>query len=317
MGNYYEILGVSTDATEKEIKQAYRSLSLKYHPDRNQDDNSTMKFQEIGEAYETLSDTDKRQQYDNELNGNSGNPFGNGGMEEFADINNIFNMMFGGMGGFGGIHRMHSMGNMDGFPGVRVFHSGPGNFRAEFSTSFHHQQPPPVIKKIVEVTLEQCFNGISIPVEIEKWVIINNMKVAEIETMNITIPKGMDENDTLVLNGHGNVINDNLKGDIHINIKITNNTNFKRQGLDLYYKQNITIKEALCGFSFEIPHLSGKKLCLNNNNNPSVVKPNFKKIVPNLGMIRENTIGNLIIEFEIVFPDSLTPEQIEGISNIL
>ena len=66
---HYETLGVSKDASESEIKKAYRSLSLQYHPDRNPSPDAKAKFQEINDAYETLSDAEKKQQYDNELNG--------------------------------------------------------------------------------------------------------------------------------------------------------------------------------------------------------------------------------------------------------
>jgi DnaJ-class molecular chaperone len=316
MKNYYEILGVGQDASESEIKKAFRALSLKCHPDRNPDPGATTQFQYINEAYEILSDDEKRKQHDHELKFGQGNMNPFQGMDEFNDINNIFNMMFGG--GFGGIHKMHSMGEMNGMPGVRIFHNGPGGFHAEFSTSFNNRpQPPPPINKIVEITLEQCFQGVSLPVEIDKWTIINNMKINEIETVIINIPPGIDENDTLVIKGKGNVINADLKGDLHIQVKINNNTIFKRQGLDLFLQKKISLKEALCGFSFDIPHLNGKLLCLNNMNNPSVIKPEYKRVVPNLGMTRENATGNLIIEFILQFPETLSSEQITSLKDIL
>jgi len=320
MKNYYEILGVGQDASETEIKKAFRTLSLKLHPDRNPDPEATTQFQYINEAYENLSDSEKRKQHDHELKYGEGNinPFQ--GMDEFNDINNIFNMMFGG-GGFGGIHKMHSMGEMNGIPGmpgVRIFHNGPGGFHAEFSTSFNSRpQPPSPINKVVEITLEQCFQGVSLPVEIEKWTIINNMKINEIENVIINMPPGIDENDTLVIKGKGNVINDDLKGDLHIKVKINNNSIFKRQGLDLFLQKNLSLKEALCGFSFDIPHFNGKLLCLNNMNNPTVIKPDYKRVVPNLGMTRENATGNLIIEFIVEFPENLSTEQISALKEIL
>jgi DnaJ family protein B protein 4 len=320
MKNYYEILGVGQDASETEIKKAFRTLSLKLHPDRNPDPEATTQFQYINEAYENLSDSEKRKHHDHELKYGEGNinPFQ--GMDEFNDINNIFNMMFGG-GGFGGIHKMHSMGEMNGMPGmpgVRIFHNGPGGFHAEFSTSFNSRpQPPSPINKVVEITLEQCFQGVSLPVEIEKWTIINNMKINEIETVIINMPPGIDENDTLVIKGKGNVINDDLKGDLHIKVKINNNSIFKKQGLDLFLQKNLSLKEALCGFSFDIPHFNGKLLCLNNMNNPTVIKPDYKRVVPNLGMTRENATGNLIIEFIIQFPENLSTEQISALKEIL
>jgi DnaJ family protein A protein 2 len=104
---------------------------------------------------------------------------------------------------------------------------------------------------------------------------------------------------------------------VKLTIQITNNTPFKRMGLDIVYKRNITLKEALCGFTFDLQHLNGKQLCLNNNVNKTIIKPNSKKVIPNMGFNRESVSGNLIIDFEIDFPESLTEEQISQIDNIL
>ena len=320
MTNHYETLGLSKEANDTEIKKAYRKLSLQYHPDRNSTDEAVEKMHTINSAYEILSDKEKRNQYDQELE------FGNGGMhfqhmnsmDEFADINQLFNMMFNGMPGGGpfggGVHTFHSGG-----PGIRIFHSsgGPGNFHAEFSQSFHHQSPPPTIEKTVELTLEQCFRGCSIPVDIEKWTALNGKKIYESQNIIINFPAGIDESDTLLLKDQGNTINENLKGDVHLKIKIINRTPFIRQGLDLIFHKTISLKDALCGFTFDIPHINGKTFALNNNSNPSVVYPGFKKVIPNLGMTKENATGNLIIELEIEFPDKLSGEQIDILKTTL
>jgi DnaJ family protein B protein 4 len=320
MSNHYETLGLSQDAGDMEIKKAYRTLSLKYHPDRNPSEEAKEMIQKVNEAYEILGDKNKRKQYDMELQfggGGGGFPGGFPGgmpfahmnsMNDMNDINNIFNMMFGGGGGmpgFGG----------PGGPEIRIFHGGgPGNFHAEF---FHTMggRPEP-LQKHLQITIEQSYSGCSIPIEIERTVITNNTKRMESETLYINVPKGIDDNETVTLHERGNIINDR-KGEIRITFRVVNNTHFKRIGLDLVYNQKITLKEALCGFSFEINHLNGKKLCLNNNSNSTVIKPNFKKVVPNLGMYREESIGNLIIDFEIIFPDLLTEEQVEALNNIL
>jgi DnaJ family protein B protein 4 len=87
--------------------------------------------------------------------------------------------------------------------------------------------------------------------------------------------------------------------------------------MDLVYRKQLTLKEALTGFSFEVPHVNGKMLAINNKTNSTVVHPNYKKVIPNLGMSRNNVSGNLIIEFDVVFPETLTKEQIDVLSNIL
>jgi DnaJ-class molecular chaperone len=323
MTNHYETLGLSKEATDVDIKKAYRKLSLQYHPDRNSSEEAKVKILEINNAYEILSDSEKRNQYNHELDFGGGMPFQHmNSMDEFSDINQLFNMMFSGGfpgGGFPGggmppgMHAFHSGG-----PGIRVFQSsGPGNFRAEFSHSFQQHAPPPTIEKTVELTLEQCYRGCSVPVDIEKWTIMNGSRIHECENITVTFPPGMDENDALLIKGQGNTINPNLRGDIQVKIKIVNRTPFKRQGLDLIFRKTISLKDALCGFTFDIPHINGKTFALNNNSNPSVVFPGFKKVIPNLGMTKESATGNLIIELDIDFPDKLSEQQITTLKEVL
>jgi len=330
MSNYYDILGVSQDAGDMEIKKAYRALSLKYHPDRNDTEEAMEKIQAINQAYEVLSDKAKRNQYNMELQfgqgmGGMGMPgFGGMGgmpfahmqsMNEMNDINNIFSMMFGqgmgGMPGFGG----------PGGPEIRIFHGGhgmPGQGmpgQGMPGMNFHTKMRPEPMQKTIQINIDQSFTGSTIPIEIERTVINGNARRSETETVYINIPQGIDDNESVTLHDKGHIINDS-KGEIRITFRVQNNSAFKRQGLDLVYKQKISLKEALCGFSFEILHLNGKRLCLNNASNPTVIKPNFKKVIPNLGMTREGSTGNMIIDFEIEFPDSITKEQIESLLTI-
>lgn len=322
MPNHYEILGISEQADENEIRKAYRSLSLKYHPDRNQEPGAGDKFREINEANEILSDSQKRQQYNHELK------YGEGSMEaEMGDINNIINMMFGG-GGFPGMGmpgmgmpgmRVHTM-NMGGGPGVRIFQNGQqvhGNGSNPFEQMFQQIQKPQPITKHVQISLEQAFTGGRISIDIEKSVIFNGLRSTEIETIQIDIPKGIDNDEGILLRDKGNVASESMKGDLKIMFLIKNTTQFTRNGLDLHVQQKISLKEALCGFVFEIPHLNGKKISMNNKTNCTVIKPNYKKVVPNLGMSREGQTGNLIIEFLVEFPDSISPDVIEKLNEIL
>jgi len=317
--SYYEVLGVPKTASETEIKKAYRTLSLQYHPDRNKTPEANTISSKINEAYETLSDSQKRKQYDL---GASGFPFpmdpGAGGFDEMGDLGNIFNMMFGGA--------FHPGGMPGGPPHIRVFHGGPGIHRMNsqvppgmdpFSNIFANMQKPPPIIKSIRITIDQAYSGCSLPIEVERWVLQNDIKHHEFETIYVPIHRGIDENEFIILREKGNIVNDTLKGDIKITIQIDNSSVFKRHGLDLIYTKTLTLKEALCGFTIELMHLSGKKMTLSNNTNRTIISPNSKKVIGEFGMVRENMVGNLIIEFVIQFPEKITDEQVKILSDIL
>ena len=245
---------------------------------------------------------------------------GMGGHPEFVDMNNIFNAFFGG-GGMGGMPGMGGMGgDMDGgFPGVRIFHNGvPMGMGGGGPNMFFRnlQKPPPIIKNI-EITLEQSFNGVSVPIEFEKWTMHNDSKMTTHERINIDIPPGITENEIIVIRDAGNNMNGQISGDIKIVIKIINSSPFERNGLDVILKKTISLKEALCGFSFEIKHLNGKTLAFNNSGNQTIIKPNYKRVITGLGFTKEGNTGNLILEFTIEFPDSLTVDQVTALKNIL
>jgi DnaJ-class molecular chaperone len=299
---FYDILGVDKTASDTEIKKAYRALSLKYHPDRNSDDDAKSKFQEINEAYETLSDPAKRQAYDIgpvEQQMPFHNMPGQGG---FPDINNIFHMMFnGGMGGMNGQN-------------IRVFHGGiPINIQR----GGPFMPPPEPIVKNIEITIEQSYTGCVLPIDIERWVLNNNIRTMENETLYINIPQGIDNNEMILIKEKGNVVNQQLRGDIKLVVTVTNNTIFKRTGLDLIYNKSITLKEALCGFSIEFVHLNGKRMRLNNSDKPTIIKPGHRNVFKSMGITREQSVGNLVLEMDVIFPETLTPEQIVGLSNLL
>jgi DnaJ family protein A protein 2 len=112
------------------------------------------------------------------------------------------------------------------------------------------------------------------------------------------------------------MINENVKGDIKIFVKIANETLFKRIGLDLILEKKITLKEALCGFSFEIKYINGKSYTLNNNKG-NIIPPDYKKFYPNMGLTRGEHKGKMIIHFQLDFPETLTEDQINKIAEIL
>jgi DnaJ family protein A protein 2 len=168
----------------------------------------------------------------------------------------------------------------------------------------------------VIVNIEQILTSIKIPIDIERWIIENGNKVFEKETIYVDIPQGADENEIIIIRDKGNSVNDTCKGDIKIFVKVTNHTEFKRMGLDLVIDKEITLKDALCGFSIVLKHLNGKSYTLNNSIG-SIIKPNYHKVISGMGLQRENHTGNLVIQFNIKFPDNLTEEQINKLKTIL
>lgn len=311
--NFYNILGVGENATKDEIKKAYRGLQMKYHPDKNPGSQEAISMtQKINEAYEVLGDEQKKAEYD--MMRNNPNPFtrmnsqGGAGME--VPMDDIFSMFFGGGNPFAGMPGMG--GGMPGMPPgakIHIFHGGPMGFQQAMN------KPIPIMKTL-QINMEQVLNGASLPLEIERWIMENGTKVFEKETIYVDVPPGIDDNEMIVLRDKGNIISEQCKGDIKINILVQNNTAFKRSGLDLILEKHISLKESLCGFTFELRYLNGKSYTLNNNKG-NIVPPEYKKIYPGMGLKRGEHKGNMIIIFHVDFPEKLTEEQIEKLSKVL
>jgi DnaJ family protein A protein 2 len=177
------------------------------------------------------------------------------------------------------------------------------------------QMPVPIIKT-VPVNICDVLSGTTIPVEIERWIIENNNKVFECETLYVEIPKGIDDGEIVILREKGNIINQSTKGDVKIKIEVINESEYKRSGLDLILEKKISLKDSLCGCSFEIKHINGKVYTLNNNAG-NIIVPDYRKVVPGLGIERGIHKGNLIIIFKIEYPTSLTELQIQNLKEIL
>ena len=316
--NFYKVLGVDEKASKEEIKKSYRTLQMKYHPDKNNNSQDAINMtQKLNEAYETLGDDEKREEYDMTRN----NPFAKGGSNMEMPMDDIINMMFGGMGGFPGMQMggfpgmqmrgmpgMHSMGGLP--PGTKIHFFQGGN-----PMNFQQMQKPTAIIKNINIKISQVLTGANIPLEIERWIMEQGMKIFETETIYVTIPKGIDDGELILLKDKGNVLNETCKGDIKIFVKIENDSIFKRVGLDLVLEKSINLKDALCGFSFEITYINGKSYTLNNNSG-NIIPHGFRKIIPNMGLERESHKGNMIIEFNVQFPEKLSESVIASLKKI-
>ena len=333
---FYNILEVQENASIDEIKKSYRRLSMLFHPDKNiNNPDATAKFQKLSEAYETIGDPEKKREYDatrnnpffkmmGSQNHGSGANFGHG----HNPMEDMLASLFGGlpfahMQTFGpGQHPGNNINTFQGqgqgqghnifSPNMRIFQNGVEVNPQGFVQGM--QKPTPIIKNI-SVPIDKILTGTTIPVDIERWIIQDEIKVFENETVYVIVPKGIDEGEIIVLREKGNIARENCKGDIKIFVKIENNTEFKRSGLDLLLDKTITVKEALCGFNFELKYITGKTYTITNNSG-NIISHGYRKIIPNMGFSREQHTGNLIIFFEVKFPEKLTDEIMDQLKKI-
>ena len=312
--SHYITLGVDENASHDEIKKAFRSLSLKWHPDRNSEQGALERFQKINEAYEQIGDDEKRSVYDAQRR----NPFSKLGMG--GSEHDILNAFFGGLGGLGGLGSMFQ--GVGGFPGGGMG-GGMGGGVQMFTTSMDGtgrtnvrviHKPSPISKNIT-ITMEQVYTGCKVPIEVERQLIENNMRILEKETIYVDIPQGIDEGEIICIQDKGNSINGS-RSDIKVFVKIAPDSVFQRSGLDLIINQKVSFKDSLCGFSIEFKYINGKVYTLNNTNG-TIIYTNYKKVMPNMGLKRDNHTGNLIINFNVEYPEKLTDEQVEKLRSIL
>jgi len=297
--SYYETLGLNKNANDTEIKKAYRSLSLKYHPDRP--DGDVEKFKSINEAYEVLSDPVKKREYDYEDSPVS------------EDIDQVFSHFFqGGMGG----------------RGIRIFHNGggggiPPGFPVDiFGEMMSTGNPflsqfikPPTIQCFVNITLEQAYYGCVSPIQYSRFIVRGNNRQDTIVNTSVQIHEGIDHENVIVLENQGNDVN-GATGDVRIIVQITNNTQFERQDLNLLLHKTITLKESLCGFTFEVSLITGSALTIRNTGT-KIIRPGFRQTCHGHGLKRGEKTGDLLIEFSIQFPESLTHEQQTVLKDLL
>mgnify|MGYP000909085582 CR=1 FL=1 len=334
----YKILNIDKKASSDDIKKSFRRLSLLNHPDKNANDHiKAENFKQINKAYEILSNPVKRKQYDNEKNF----PINFGEMAEMAGMADIADFM-----GFGSIPRQ-GVTQVHRYPDGHTVHisSGPRfsdsrNSKNSQNSQLHDEllnmlfgeeqlfntdkvqrekkiEKPAAIIINLEIQIKDAYTGSSLPLEIERWIVENNTCRSEKENIYIEIPKGIDNNEVITLEGMGNIAERNTKGDVKIFIKINNNTNFERNGLNLIYKKTLSLKEILCGYEFDMKYIDGRIFKIRNEEVNSVLLIHFKKVIPNLGMERAGNKGDLVLEFAINNLEQLSSEQIGKLKEIL
>ena len=299
----YEILNVNENSSDDDIHRSWRRLSFKYHPDRNNNSSeSTKKFQEISNAYDKIKSKDLRNQYNYENNSNNFNMP--------PDMQDIFETLFSNLSDKCG--RSQNMANIKIYTTGNRFMNDDNIFESDI---FSNIMTPLPINKTLNISMKQSYEGGSYPITINKELCYNNKITTEEETLYVNLPMGIDDKEIITIKDKGSSIN-NIKGDVKVLINIENEENYIRQGLDLIYTKDISLKESLCGVHFDLEHINGKTYKITNDVG-SIIKPNYLKTIPELGFTRDIIKGSLIIKFNVLFPDNLDKDKIEKLKEIL
>jgi molecular chaperone DnaJ len=224
----YNILGVKKDATQEEIKKAYRNLSKKYHPDLNKEDGSEDKFKEISEAYEVLSNKDKRSNYDRYGSvDSSGNPFSNGFGYDMGDLfGDIFSQFGDAFGKRYGSQRRQNRGS---------------DLRIK-----------------VSLTIEDILKGVNKKIKYKRQTSCSygDGTTLKEEIVDVDIPAGVSSGMQLSMRGYGNHIRDGVPGDLIIIIDEIKEFYFKRENNNIIVEKEISVIDAIIGSQIEVktPH---------------------------------------------------------------
>ena len=319
--NYYDCLGISKTASQDEIKKAFRKKSLQCHPDKPNGD--AEKFKQINEAYQTLCDEHKKRIYDMQQNGRfphhkhgdsnrQGNNFNN--MYPSHNMDDVMSMFF--QNGFQPTFNTNGPTHIN----QNKPHHNPGQRFKVFYNNKPILQKPPVIVQRVTITLEQSYTGGVVPLEINRWIVTDNVKTNEKENIYVKFPKGIDNNEMILIKEKGHNYNSSQQsiiGDVKIIFNVKNDTIFIRKGVDLIYNKTITLKEALTGLEMNIDHINGKKYKVDTVSNFCIINNNSNTSLPELGMTRENVTGKLVINFKVEFPKTISDETREKLKECL
>ncbi|KAL9645074.1 hypothetical protein ABK040_004565 [Willaertia magna] len=331
--DYYAILGVSRDADEKAIKSAYRKLALKWHPDRNPEgkEMAEEKFKEIAEAYEVLSDSNKRSIYDQYgeegLKGGiptsgGGFPGGGAGFQgasfHFSNPEDIFRQFFGTRSPF---DSMFNMGGGGFGSDEDTADFGFGGPHASFFKSTQQRGPrkAPDIVQTVMCSLEDLYKGKTKRIKITKQVLNDDGKTTRKESKILTFPikRGFKKGTKIRFEKEGDQAPNIIPADVVFEIDEMPHDRFKREGNNLIFTAYISLKDALAGGVVDIRTLDDRILKIPVN---EIVSPGYTKVVPNEGMpLSKNPEqkGDLIIKFNVQFPRYLSTTQKEQLKQIL
>ncbi len=287
--NYYDVLGVKRDATDDDIKRAFRKLAAKYHPDAGGDE---AKFKEVSEAYTTLSDKQKRKEYDQLL-------------------------MFGGIPGAGrsGGYSTNVGGNWaDIFGGMGADPSGFGGF--DFSSIFggaagarsNRPSKGSDLTMSIDVTAEEAFSGAS------RKVTYRVPSTGEEQTLTVKIPAGAIDGGKLRYRGRGETgVNGGARGDLVITTNVAEHPLFKRDGADVRMELPLSMYEAALGTTVDVPTPSGKTVRLKVPAGTQAGKTFRFKDLGAPDVKRKGSVGALYVTVQVKVPTLLSKKEREAI----
>ncbi|EAI3822790.1 molecular chaperone DnaJ [Campylobacter coli] len=339
--SYYEILEITQSADKDTIKKAYRKMALKYHPDRNQGDKEAEeKFKLVNEAYEVLSNEEKRSIYDRYgKDALKGGGFGSGGagFGGFEDLGDIFSSFFGG--GFGGASQRRKKSSDEKFQAELVVNLKLSFKEAVFgckkNIDFTYKslcktcngtgakdgklQTCPKCKGRGQVGISQGFitfaqtcpdckgSGESAS---EKCKDCKGRGYEELkDSVEINIPEGIDNGMNLRVASKGNLSKSGNRGDLYVKIIVEEDDTFIRDDEDIYIEFPVFFTQAILGQSVKVPTIRGEATL----NLPKGAKDGQRFVLEKEGVkdVHSSRIGNQIVQIAIKFPNSLNDEQRE------